>query len=668
MNNNGKGVPQNLAGDPNLDKVLDVFAKESFTSDQYAKKFYQSNAEKDAPQKWMELNDFRNSTEDMLKQLVFQNYKAFLDATNGIQSMQSEISSLKRVLQRSQAHLSQMEKLSLQNASFEIVVLLERDREENNESLTESGVGLSGVHQRLPRYVTEAPDVLKELLMERQYTEAVAKILKVQEFWRNLNSGTQSEEKMNAYGGVAVAAKEIYLKVQEISEDLASKLFKEVSEKHMQVWRHDGLESVQKAHKLLIDLGKADQAVRAFTQERSGNIRRVLRTVEVAGDTISYVRIVTDLFFTSLGESCKSFLQEFSGLWPSSQLVIWVDEELAHYASLLGRQIRAARLLSSNFQRRMTLYGMAPSDPLRSPKATGRDAAKQRRKSVSRKSWEANVRRRAKSGYVSPRESLDSTQSHNSPVKKKPLGSPLRQRISARNSVNQGHVEMQTAGVIVLVQDCLVEAFEGAAQMKEIGMPVVGRLAELLVPELKEFIGNLEQIVRAANAKVLDKEGWLPEQYFFTPPASVSEGGKARQIPALKCVQFVLNACIDVIEHASAVLDVGPSISSWCDREDFGDLVPLIPKCVENIIQDFLQACEKKISHGDTYESQGEESKKQDNQDQIKQAMTDLAEVFLPDLSSWCLDLLPELPLPDDGKVLFKPTILECKRILKSMK
>ncbi|CAN0265710.1 unnamed protein product, partial [Phaeothamnion confervicola] len=164
----------------------------------------------------------------------------------------------------------------------------------------------------------------------------------------------------------------IFARVEEMAASLARRLVSEIAETAtLTAW---GFREHKRNFALLIALGHADEAAVAFVRERSALIRRSLRMAEVTADPLSYVTTVSETFFgQQVFDSATAFLKLFCGskrelerrssrsrksaaffmalngvrkcgTAPFCRLVVWVDQQIALYAALVGRQLRAVTL------------------------------------------------------------------------------------------------------------------------------------------------------------------------------------------------------------------------------------------------------------------------------------------------------------------------------------
>ncbi|CAN0042328.1 unnamed protein product, partial [Pylaiella littoralis] len=359
--------------DPDL---VSFFEDSQFDAGEYAKGFFEQREASHAAKRVEKLEGLKRQTEFALRAEVVKNYQAFMHATEEIRTMEAGLQTLKDLLGSTAQTLQTFRGVHLVEAVKPGDKTPPARSSNSRGAASGRGGGSEGGPEegggegdgpvtsrglKLPEWLDQAPIELEELLLERKHQEAVALIRRVREFSENIQNAT------NLGRGV----ERIFQRVETMAQGMADRLLAEISAANtLTVW---GFREHKSNFALLIALGHGEKAAIFFVGERSAMIRRSLRLVEVTADPLSYVGVLSETFFGQVLDAVTAFLKLFCksariherrslktgkstayyqvyqgvrdcGTAPFCRLVVWVNQQIDHYAVLMGRQIRAVTM------------------------------------------------------------------------------------------------------------------------------------------------------------------------------------------------------------------------------------------------------------------------------------------------------------------------------------
>jgi len=103
--------------------------------------------------------------------------------------------------------------------------------------------------------------------------------------------------------------------------------------------RHVSLRSIRDYVLLLIRLGRGKLACELFLRNRGYEIKNSFKQLKMEGATAIYIQKLASVFFTSVIETGKEYKRNFSLNRNCSAFVVWVHNELQHFADKFTRQV-----------------------------------------------------------------------------------------------------------------------------------------------------------------------------------------------------------------------------------------------------------------------------------------------------------------------------------------
>ncbi|XP_014245225.1 exocyst complex component 8 [Cimex lectularius] len=178
----------------------------------------------------------------------------------------------------------------------------------------------------IPEWFLDAPDDLDVFIAQRLFEEAYSLIQKATEFIK------ESENKESLL--------EIQSKIESRTQLLSDTLLGEMSvsnEKSLQ----GGLRATRRSIKLLNQLGKSSQACELYLKVCSNVLKAQTRRVKKEGTTLSYVKRISQVFFSSLAGITGEFQYRAFPNSPScsSSFVVWASMEVSHFMGHFVKQV-----------------------------------------------------------------------------------------------------------------------------------------------------------------------------------------------------------------------------------------------------------------------------------------------------------------------------------------
>lgn len=131
--------------------------------------------------------------------------------------------------------------------------------------------------------------------------------------------------------------KDIRDKIEQRVEQLVNVLEKSLDNSSSS--RHVSLRSIRVYVLLLIRLSRGKLACELFLRNRGYEIKNSFKQLKMEGATAIYITKLASVFFTSLIETGKEYKRNFSLNQNCSAFVVWVHNELQHFADKFTRQV-----------------------------------------------------------------------------------------------------------------------------------------------------------------------------------------------------------------------------------------------------------------------------------------------------------------------------------------
>lgn len=103
--------------------------------------------------------------------------------------------------------------------------------------------------------------------------------------------------------------------------------------------RHVSLRSIRDYVLLLIKLGRGKLACELFLRNRGYEIKNSFKQLKMEGATAIYIKKLASVFFTSVIETGREYKRNFSLNRDCSAFVVWLHNELQHFADKFTRQV-----------------------------------------------------------------------------------------------------------------------------------------------------------------------------------------------------------------------------------------------------------------------------------------------------------------------------------------
>lgn len=103
--------------------------------------------------------------------------------------------------------------------------------------------------------------------------------------------------------------------------------------------RHVSLRSIRDYVLLLIKLGRGKLACELFLKNRGYEIKNSFKQLKMEGATAIYIKKLASVFFTSVIETGREYKRNFSLNRDCSAFVVWLHNELQHFADKFTRQV-----------------------------------------------------------------------------------------------------------------------------------------------------------------------------------------------------------------------------------------------------------------------------------------------------------------------------------------
>lgn len=626
--------------------LVEFFADDNFDANEYVRRFFENNDAAAASDRCEELEELRRQTEETLRQGVVRNYKIFMQATAQIQSMERDIDALRGLLSTANTTLS----------SFQSIRLVERSEGGRAAAIitqfsSRTGPGLPGGAEvtsplnklKLPEWLEKASTELEELLLERKHEEAVRLICQVLAFAANVRSATNLSRSVVA----------IFKRAESMAEELSKKLLIEItSASTFAAW---GFAEHMGNFRLLIELGYADMAAKAFIAEKGVVMKRALRAAQAASDPLAYVRGVSDTFFGNAREIVALFMTLFCGTTagaganrrgtqtqksampvpanasqaylelhkgaiecgaaPFCRLAVWLESQTAYYGTLVGRAINGLSLGAGSI---MTIQNTQA----------------------------ANVKQ----------PSFNTSTGASSILNSSAAAAAAKHKRGKTGPAPVGPADPESATLFCTASLMLEEALASATRLHCYGFPVGAALAAQLCGDaallLEAYAQRAEGALAAAvSADPLD--GTSP--IVLASPEPLHQPIEDQQTLQLTVSSAALIRIVkDIVEYGLLLMEPPPRTSadpdwwwsgeseervgSYYTRENFLELQPHILKLICDITRSHAKATSADLQHR---VQQGTITLKQ--AEAARDGLANLSRHLAPAVELWCTELLPEL-------------------------
>eukprot|EP01038_Epipyxis_sp_PR26KG_P012943 gene12943-17352_t len=330
-----------------LDDQIDIYAHESCNPSDIAQNIFTSFNETDIDKKLKELEGLQIAIEEVLKKKVRSNYVSFLQTTEQITRVGSEMVELKHLVDNTQKLIEDVRKNQINESDAALKansLLANLHNKQMIESQEKSKA--NGNHDKIPLWYINAPADLARFMVEQQYSEAVDIIHKVRLFSSTIENGnnksylsTTVDQQLSSSDHSTILS--VVKNINEKKVVLVSTIQKSLSQiPCSQLW---GVQEQLRRLKLLIALGEFNLAAEGFSSSQVNGIKKVLRDVEVSGDTLTFTTELSHSFFLAISDASTSFLHLFGEHCEKptimSLLLVWIQGQVSAFAEVLSRQI-----------------------------------------------------------------------------------------------------------------------------------------------------------------------------------------------------------------------------------------------------------------------------------------------------------------------------------------
>ena len=136
---------------------------------------------------------------------------------------------------------------------------------------------------------------------------------------------------------VSSSLKDIRYKIEHRVEQLVTVLQKSLDNSASS--RHVSLRSIRDYVLLLIRLGRSKLACELFLRNRGFEIKNSFKQLKMEGATAIYIKKLASVFFTAIIETGKEYKRNFTLNQNCSAFIVWVHNELQHFADKFARQV-----------------------------------------------------------------------------------------------------------------------------------------------------------------------------------------------------------------------------------------------------------------------------------------------------------------------------------------
>lgn len=233
--------------------------------------------------------------ERLLQNRVRENYKMFMHANNEIDTVDTQMRNLKKLIETTQRVIQDV-RTNRFHGGVTTVQFTTRDHSASID-LTSMGVGNTGfTEKRLPDWFSDAPNDLERYTVEQRFQEAITLVKK-----SRLYSMANKELK---------SVRSVIQQINKLAEVLAAKLKRSIAKiPNTSIW---GTQEIFHRLKLLVDLGYKADAAELFSLTQVDVIRRELRRVKASGDAVSYASDLSKGFFRALNRAIVKYIALFT--------------------------------------------------------------------------------------------------------------------------------------------------------------------------------------------------------------------------------------------------------------------------------------------------------------------------------------------------------------------
>eukprot|EP00039_Didymoeca_costata_P014607 m.237909 g.237909 ORF g.237909 m.237909 type:complete len:509 (-) comp16057_c1_seq1:990-2516(-) len=259
------------------------------------------------------IKELAKSNANNLQNNVYNNYPLYIEASNDISKLESDVQSLKQLLRDKEAACRELQSVTIPTKPEAPLPLFRSDSvisRSDSRAVTPSG-------DLVPEWLADAPGELDVTIAQRSFEEAVNLAVRVK---HELTTRTLSR------------SPDLRDSIMARMKFLTSTLSQELQRPALQ------LPIIKSIVAMLVQLGELEEARRMFLINRSNAIVRELRKLKLEGSTDLFVHKHCSIFFGILRSTCQEFGLLFDDM-AKSAFMSWAMKELKNFATLFDRQV-----------------------------------------------------------------------------------------------------------------------------------------------------------------------------------------------------------------------------------------------------------------------------------------------------------------------------------------
>jgi len=275
---------------------VEFYSNPSFDAEQTAQSLYSVHDDEIQMHRHItSMGVAQRKIELLLQKRVRENYKMFMHANNEIDTVETQMRNLKKLIETTQRVIQDVRTNRSQGGGA-TVQFTAREPPASIE-LQLQGVGSTVyAEKKLPDWFSDSPNDLDRFTVEQRFHEAIALVKKAK-----IYSSANKELK---------GVRSIIQQMSKLTEALAVKLKRSVAKiPNTTIW---GTQEIFRRLKLLVDLGYKKDAAELFSLTQVDVIRRELRLVKASGDAVSYTSELSKGFFRALNKAVAKYIALFT--------------------------------------------------------------------------------------------------------------------------------------------------------------------------------------------------------------------------------------------------------------------------------------------------------------------------------------------------------------------
>jgi len=282
------------------------FSSSKFSVDSYVReRFVEHNADH-VKEYYKALTVEAKNTSENMKSSVYRNFPKFIEASKEIESLESETISLRSLLTEMNSVFKGIERFG-----FELETKL---FSQDQSSLPEHAI-------KEIQWLLDLPDKLDSSLCLRKFDAALL-LFQKGELLLKENPPLES-----------LLANSVKVQIKEKREHLVDLLL--ASLQNPTTNSSETSEIVI----LLCKLGLADKASRVLLEMKSKKLDREIKTINLEGDLVFYIRDLAQKIFSNINSTCEEFRSSFDQPHMYSGLTVWIIGELQRFGSIFRNQV-----------------------------------------------------------------------------------------------------------------------------------------------------------------------------------------------------------------------------------------------------------------------------------------------------------------------------------------